>query len=204
MVENSKRSEAVHTKSLALLLGGSADNKSSLFLSRHDRLFIAVTLASSVLQLEKTSWLKRQWRSCDISFHCPDGSNVKASKKALAYPYISWKASAVMSDLESSTECTLLKKHLIRSEALFALGLVLDKDSNEAITELYTARRLLDRVYDESGGNYGDVVCRCLFCPFDVREASLDNDDFQQAVFDDIVTPLFNDLEAFEGPRKGK
>ena len=217
IAKQAKQSQSIHTKSLDLLLDESSNGGHGPNLTRHDRLYVAVTLASSVLQLERTSWLKKQWSSSDISFHYPDGSNRKNNRPALAYPYLSWKPSLLNSTGQNNADSSVLKTHLIRNECLFALGLALielcfgmtlsklekpqDKASNEAITRLNTARRLLDGVYDEIGCRYGDVVRRCLFCPFDVREASLDNDEFQEAVFNNIVTPLFQDLEAFGGSR---
>ena len=206
-------------------------------LSRRDRLYIATTLASSVLQLEGTSWLKRRWRSRDIAFYqslepqpnieqtsCPgpratgDLTRTFPQKSSMCSglaesPYLSWP---IASDIpkESSTSATSTDP-LVRNEALFALGLTLielsfghplsemqqpedlDENANELLTNLKTAKRLLNHVYDESGGNYGDVVRRCLFCPFDVRDVSLDNEEVQIAVLDKIVTPLTQDLEVF-------
>lgn len=105
----------------------------------------------------------------------------------------------------------------VRSEALLALGLTLvelclgrtlsemratdDNHAMDIVTRLNSAHSFLDKVYDESGCRYGDVVRRCLVCPFDFRDLSLDNDEFQGAVFDTIVTPLIQDLEASEGTK---
>ena len=47
------------------------------------------------------------------------------------------------------------------------------------------------------GIEYGDVVRRCLYQPFDVRELSLDIEEVQQKVLDDIVNPLVVSLNAF-------
>lgn len=46
-------------------------------------------------------------------------------------------------------------------------------------------------------GRYGDAVRRCLDCPFDFRELTFENDDFQEAVYDTIVVPLAQDLKDF-------
>lgn len=62
-----------------------------------------------------------------------------------------------------------------------------------------TAQRLLDIVYNESGERYEAVVRRCLFCIFHTRDVNFDNEDFQQAVFDDVVTPLATDYKIFRG-----
>ncbi|KAL8655055.1 MAG: hypothetical protein Q9226_003196 [Calogaya cf. arnoldii] len=179
-------------------------------LSRKDRLEIAVTLASSVLQLDGTSWLKSRWSSNDIYFHYKGGQMSHYSQ-----PYLSWQrccnidASCLMKSL------SVTSNHMIRNEVLLALGLTLvelcfgraltdlrrpeDMNGDETATRLATATRLHSRVYDEMGIPYGDVVRRCLFQLFDVRELSLDIEEVQQKVFDDVVTPLVDDLNNFNG-----
>lgn len=49
---------------------------------------------------------------------------------------------------------------------------------------------------------YGNVVRRCLFQLFDVRELSLDIEEVQQKVWDDGVTPLVDELNNFNGTGK--
>ena len=212
LVDDARRHPIMHIKSLDGLLEDSQYGSIKPRFSRRDRLCVAATLASSVLQLDETLWMKRQWKSSDIFFYYQEGHAMKKSEPCVTEPYLSWKPGKVTN---RPGEPPPLKAHLVHSEALFALGLTLielcfgktlsmmqepdDVDSNEAITRLNAARRLLDQVYDECGGSYGDVVRRCLFCPFDVRDASLDNDEFQEAVFDHIVTPLINDLNVFNG-----
>lgn len=169
---------------------------------------IAVTLASSVLQLSGTSWLKASWNSCDIFFHNKDG---QPSLSEQLYPYLSWQACCC--DALPPVEQLRLDNHMIRSEALLALGMTLvelcfgrtlaemrkpeDVITNETATRLRTATRLYNRVYSEMGTAYGDVVRRCLFQTFDVRELSLDIEEVQQKVLDDVVTPLVEDLNSF-------
>ena len=109
----------------------------------------------------------------------------------------------------------VVSNHMVRNEILLALGLTLvelcfgrtltdmrrpeDINGEETATRLATATRLHSRVYDEMGIPYGDVVRRCLFQLFDVRELSLDIEEVQQKVFDDVVTPLVDDLNNFNG-----
>ncbi len=178
-------------------------------LSRKDRLQIAVILASSVLQLDGTSWLKRGWSSVDIFFHYKDGQMSEHT-----YPYLAWQR-CCDTDLACSLESLSVSNHMIRSDVLLALGLTLvelcfgrtlanmrkpeDLDVNETATQLRTATRLHLRVYDEMDIPYGDVVRRCLFQLFDVRELSLDIEEVQQKVLDDVVTPLVDDLNNFNG-----
>ena len=209
-----KVGEGMDAKSLEDLLQVSKQRVPGFKLSRRDRLYIAVTLASSVLQLDGTLWLKRQWRSGDILFLPLEDR--KASAVDFAHPYVSWKVSpddantALIADAGRT-----IVAHRIPSEVLFVLGITLtelcfgqniydmrvqeDIDTSEIMTNFNTASRLIDHVYCESGSRYGDVVRRCLKCPPDVREASFDNEEFQEAVFESIVTPLRQDFEDFNG-----
>ncbi|KAL8939216.1 MAG: hypothetical protein Q9211_002839 [Gyalolechia sp. 1 TL-2023] len=200
----------VDSKSLANLLGTSNDQTTNPHLSRRDRLRIAVTLASSVLQLDKTFWLQPRWSSADIFFLFKD------SKTRFDQPYLSSRI-CVNSLYSHSQQPNIADEmaHIIHSDILFALGVTLielafgkalvemqrpeDTQSDEILTIIKTSHRILDLVYTESGGRYGDVVRRCLHCSFDVRDKSFENDDFQEAVIDLVVAPLMQDLEAFEG-----
>ena len=175
-------------------------------LLRSDRLQIAVTLASSVLQLDGTSWLESEWSSDDIFFH--DNSN-QPTQSSYSYPYLSWKHCINDVDTPGSFNTVSHETYAVRSKVLFALGITLielcfgkrivdmcvpeDEGQNEAIY------RLCGSVYSEMGSSYGDAVRRCLYQPFDVREISFDNEEVQQKVFDDIVTPLSDDLNIFLG-----
>lgn len=203
---------ATRSNSLGDLLSRSGSDFSSVPLMRSDRLRIAVTLASSVLQLDGTSWLKSQWSSKDIYFH--EKSN-QARIPSYSYPYLSWKLCRTDGNISGSSDLLFPGSCVIRSEVLFALGLTLielcfgstlakmhvpeDGNPNEATTEMKTAYRLHNSVYSEMGTSYGDFVRRCLYQLFDVRDMSLDNEELQQKVFDEIVAPLSDDLMNFNG-----
>lgn len=208
--------QGMDTKSLENLLQVSRPRGPGSSLSRRDRLYIAVTLASSVLQLDGTFWLKRQWRSGDILFLPLEDRRASAPRFDFAHPYVSWKVSSEDVDTALIADASRITiAHRIPSEVLFVLGITLtelcfgqniydmrieeDIDKTEIITNFNTASRLIDYVYNESGSRYGDVVRRCLKCPPDVRDASLDNEEFQEAVFESIVTPLRQDFEDFNG-----
>ena len=209
---NSTIVSEARSKSLGDLLSHTGDGPHSTPLSRNDRLRIAVTLASSVLQLHGTSWLEPQWSSKDIFFHEKDN---QASDPSYTDPYISWKLCTRNSGASGSFDTSSLRNRVIRIEVLYALGLTLielcfgkslaemrlpeDGDPNGTMTELATAYRLSDSVYYEMGFSYGEAVRRCLKQPFDVRDMSLDNEELQEKVFDGIVTPLDNDLLNFNG-----
>ena len=179
-------------------------------LSRRDRLQIAATLASSVLQLDGTDWARHQWRATDIFLISREGS-----KHAPLDLYITSKVPSKR--CQESNQTKPITEHLIRDEALVSLGLTLlelsfqrpleqlrapeDEDTAETRKDWNTAKRLLKYVADENGEEYKNVVRRCLDCHFDVDEddATFENARFQQEVFETVVAPLNRLLEAFDG-----
>lgn len=208
-VERTMRAK-VCSKSLKQLLQASGSYGTRL--SRKDRLQIAATLASSVLQLDGTSWLRAQWTSDDILFHNAEEEKVG---KAHKYPYLAWRQCLAPTVTSQSVPKLRAGKRVIHSEIIFALGLALvelcfgrtlselqtleDIDLHETAVTANTAMRLCNNTYDEMGDQYGDVVRRCLYQPFDVREMSLDNEQLQQKVLDDIIMPLIRSLQSFSG-----
>ena len=186
------------------------DHSDAESLSRRDRLEIAVILASSVLQLDGTSWLKNGWSSSDICFHHKDGKRSQYSQ-----PYLSWQRCCSAKSACPIPSLGAVGNHMIRNEILLALGLTLvelcfgrtltdmrkpgDINAGETTSRLATAARRHGRVYDEMGIAYGDAVRRCLFPLFDVRELNLEIEEVQQKVYDDVVRPLMDDLNNFDG-----
>ncbi|KAL8679575.1 MAG: hypothetical protein Q9186_004169 [Xanthomendoza sp. 1 TL-2023] len=172
-------------------------------LSWRNSLTIAAKLASSTIQLSGTGWLKEHWNSEDIIFLSQD----------YAQPYLSSNIPP-----ENGTDLSRFQSasiRQIRCGALSSLGITLvelcfgqrisllrspeDTDRNEALSDWNTAMRLIDYVGMERGERYGDVVRRCLECPFDIREKNLENEVFQRAVFDFVVLPLCGELKSFMG-----
>ena len=205
------------TTSLDSLLDPAEQGPLQSILSRRQRLNIAAILASSVLQLDRTSWLKSQWNSSDIYFHYREEEVVLNSGQSFPPPHVACRLSDSNSEPDHAVKSPVARAQQARSETLLTLGLALvelcfgrtlqkmqipeDVGQNKNLTRLNTAIRKLDEVYNESGGHYGDVVRRCLYCSFDVRDASLDDEKFEQDVFDYVVTPLIKDIEVFDGER---
>ena len=202
--------------SLAQLLSGKSLACSPLasvsgggvLLTRANRLSLALTVAASVLQLYETPWLDEYWSKDDILI------NQKSSGNLHEQAYIS----------KSFPESTVLPLNHQKSIlpvwniTLFTLGIVLielclgqsleklrtPEDLGEsgkatALTDIETARRLIDATYEEGGENYGDAVRRCIRCQFDSRETNLDNEEFRQKVYDGVIAPLEDDLKHFQG-----
>ena len=194
----------------ALLRKDWSKDKSSGF-SRKHRLNIAATLAMSVLQLDATLWLEERWNSDDVYFYCSQQHVLQPE----ADPYLRWSISPKRTKPEvqegvdeSSSSKMLLYLGVILVELCFGrclteLQTAAEFDTDDISTEKDLAKRLLSKVYDESGCRYGDAVRRCLDCPFDFRDLSFKNAKFQEAVYDTIVTPLMQDLQDFEGKEFG-
>lgn len=205
-----KHQKSLETQTLEDLLSSSLQSVGGLqrpacLFSRHDRLLLAAILASNVLQLHG-SWLKSDWRSRDIVF--PKASD--DGKAVVKQPYLAGHGVSTV----SSPTITTTTSPLIANAVLFPLGLVLvelslgqsisalrisdDDDTVEANANLKTGLRVLGRVYGDSGERYGNVVTNC-FRWSATRNSTADDDDFQQLAFQDIVSPLIEDLWTFEG-----
>ena len=161
----------IETTTLASLLKDRATIQTRL--SRADRLHIAANLATSVLQLETTPWLKPGWTSSDISFHdvIPRAGIPQRSSLAID-PYLSWRLEHAHKKSEiSAGERSLLLSYGVRNVGLLSIAFVLielslgktleemateeDHDPNAMISRRKTAIRVHEDVYYESGIHYG-------------------------------------------------
>ncbi|KAF2176892.1 hypothetical protein K469DRAFT_605562 [Zopfia rhizophila CBS 207.26] len=172
--------------------------------ARRDRLQLAVTLASSVLQLHETPWLDENWGKDNIFF-------IKRSDKTMyAHPFVSRHFN--LSNQPSTKSIPASMSRIIRNQTLYALGISLielwyGKPLSELhrpddgpqgtgdpridlMTEWNTADRLVDELYSEAGAKYSDAVRRCIRCDFDRRSSCLEDTTFQRDVYQGVVAPL--------------
>lgn len=178
-------------------------------LNRGQRLRLAVVLASSVLQLHETPWMERAWRKDDIMFIQTADGHLHGQ------PFISRNFSA---DETGKIGDKSNINHTIRNPMIFYLGVLLIElclgkplealkrtderaanGSDDPLLDWVAANRLIEDTYLEGGNRYGDAVRRCIRCDFDQREASLENDEFQRAVYQGVVALLEDDLRQFHG-----
>ncbi len=180
------------------------------FMSRRNRLYLGVVIASSVLQLHGTNWLQQTFRSSHFEFLRTGNSSIDYSRPYLSHPIVEPQESGHVQKAEATWIASI-----IPYQPLFALGVSLielslgqtlsslqeedDQGPDPLITESTTARRVLQKVFEESGLRYRDVVRSCIECNFENRVKDLNDEDFQQAVFDRIVAPLMEDLRVFDG-----
>jgi hypothetical protein len=173
--------------------------------TRSARLRLAITLASSVLQLHKTSWLDENLGKDNVFF-------IKRSEKIMYnHPFISQHFNQAVTS-NTTTPMTVTMSSIIRNQTLYALGVSLielwhgkalndlrvPEDGNitgnptfDLVIEWTMVNRLVDELYsDGAGPKYSDAVRRCIRCDFDRRTNELENAEFQKAVFQGVVSQL--------------
>ncbi|KAL4929905.1 uncharacterized protein BDV17DRAFT_51763 [Aspergillus undulatus] len=175
-------------------------------LSRRNRLYLAATLACGVLQLHG-NWLKQRWGTKDIVFV----HDLPSDAIMFDHPYLLWQA-ATSHLHDNSTEFP--SPNAIQNEILLPLAVALtelslgktiaalyttdDQADSELQVHFNTATRTLRRVYCESGSNYGDVVKECLYWSRNKGER-FEDPQFDESVFETVVSPLLKDFDYFEG-----
>jgi hypothetical protein len=180
--------------------------------TQYDKHKVAVDLASSVLQLYKTPWLNDDWTDNDVYFVHRPGA---LSSTLYEHPFIYRKFS---STIPSSSATRRQTQRVIRNQTLFNLGILLiEVLYGKSIEELQTpsdldcehtpgavwctAERLIneEEILLEAGPLYSDAVRRCIRCDFNKQNTSLDDQEFQQAVYEGVVNPLEKTLQRFRG-----
>jgi hypothetical protein len=181
-------------------------------LMQHDKFKVAVDLASSVLQLYKTPWLNDNWGDDDVYFVHRPGAPLSSIYQ---HPFIYRKFP--LPSASASPVNPPPARSIIRNQTLFTLGILLiELLYGTSIEELQTTKDLdcqgtpgavwctAERLVEEelaleAGQLYSDAVRRCIRCDFNLKTSSLDDQDFQQAVFDGVVAPLEKTLQRFNG-----
>ncbi|KAE9372484.1 hypothetical protein N431DRAFT_483268 [Stipitochalara longipes BDJ] len=190
-------------------------------LSDKDRLKIALTLASTVLQLYDSPWMDNVWSAQDIQFL--SSKSADSFDAPINGPFVSTsfrKPTSLAKPQQLASSGSSLADSLIPSKILFALAvmlveLCLDKTLVEMrqpssgeetvakkatlLDDYETAHDQLNAVYQKSGSNYGDVVQRCLKCAFDItpKQKRLDFEKFRYLVYEGVVAPLEDNYKKY-------
>lgn len=180
-------------------------------LSNADRRRLALSLALGTLRLHDTPWLSKLWDRNDITL-------LKQNGKILAdHPFVSTDLQDMGQQRPGQRrQCSFAPCAAVRNQTLFALGValielclgrpfdqlsapedLLPDGTKHPASDYFTAVRLLDAVYDEAGGKYGDAVRRCIYCEFDHPKPNLEDDSFCESVYSDVVVVLEEDLRQF-------
>jgi len=177
--------------------------------AQQDRLKLAITLASSVLQLHETPWLEDNWGKENIFFINRPG------KTHYDQPFVSQHFNTTTQNATPAVPNQM--SCIIRNQTLYALGVALielwyrkpidelyqdadgpqntGNDILDLLTEFETADRLAKALLSEAGARYSDAVRRCIRCDFDQRASSLEDAGFQKAVYQGVVAPLQADYD---------
>ena len=164
---------------------------------------LALILASTLLQLHATPWLKGCKSMHDIEFY-PVSSNT------IGEPYINKSFTSGPGQVAPPTSES---RAWVRNEAIFTLGVLLIElsygrpllayktaaDLNEGketmFTEYSVATRLAQNMAQREPPNYASVVMRCVFFTFDTP-ADLESAALQDRFHHDVIMPLqeLNDI----------
>ena len=166
---------AVHPRSDGLHL-----TRGNFPLNWAERLEIALTVASNILQLQQKPWLRDDWTKEDLSL-CKDRTDETKQHVLVSKP-------VPATELSDSARAAKVFG-LPRNKTLFALGVFLIElclgqafdslrslqdllDANghtNIMADLSVADRLTKHLYGEVGDRYGDVVRRRIHCDFSQR-----------------------------------
>ena len=169
-------------------------------LPQYERLHLALSLATAVLQYHTTPWLQGSWRSDDIYFFGIEEKTSAQESPSLSAPYLNVPIKGPNS---SSTHASIFPP-FVRNPILFGLGVVLleigyaktlrdlqqprdrQDGGQDYFTEYFTATRLASSISRELGSKYREIVTKCLFCDFgcgnDLNEAKLQNVFYRDVV----------------------
>jgi hypothetical protein len=191
-----------------LLLNGRAT------LSQKEQYRLSITLASSLLQLSRTPWLRATWGKTDIIFHraklslasTTDTLPVDVDHPYLAREHMSEPLMGIVrrptGDWNDASKFlglgVLLVEILSRQpiEKLHKDGDLGPNGEPNELTNLQVIRRYLRE--QESAGvislGFRSAIAHCLRC-FAAPEASVDNDDFARAAQEQIIGPLEMEMD---------
>lgn len=177
-----------------------------------DRLILAVQLASAVMQLHATSWLRQRWSGSDILFPIPTN---EADTTALRSPVIT----RVLDGCPPEDAHQLGSKIdlLVQDKTLYSLGVVLLElhwgkrlaeigngisyaQGDAEVLELLHATEHSHKLAQMAGEKYANAVRRCIR-GFDVDShlASLEKEEYKNMVQAQIVGELEEHLRQFTG-----
>lgn len=172
---------------------------------QYEKLRLAKSLATAVLQYHATPWLKTSWRSEDIFFFDCDGQSVPNGKLLLTEPHVNVKVKGF--DGQISETSSLAGRSLVRNPLLFGLGIVLieiaysstlqglrqprdlDNGQENQYTEYHAAKRLASSLGREMGASYGKIVQKLLYCDFGCGD-DLNDANLQARLHKDVVCEL--------------
>lgn len=182
-------------------------------LSKKERYSLALTLASSVLYLNSTPWLKDQWAAKDILFH---RTSTSARLIDFERPYV---MPAVLELVKGAPNGQTIRGFHNKNTVLLALAIALLELYFGTTAEKYQEDELgasdpslhqnpwllchmvhtwAEESQEDLSAAFLSAVRHCLRC-FSDPGASLQDSEFLQAAVEGIVLPLQEELHQFLG-----
>lgn len=173
-------------------------NQRHMILSEHDRLKLALLIASSLLQLYGSSWMPKVIRSQDI--YLIQGSDDPICDRFFvlqSLPHVKVSVEEEHHELTSMRNQPLFYLGVLLIELAFGKPLELlrserDKSSigSQFFTDYRTAKRLVDNVTSFLGPSYGSAVSRCIDGEFHSSEVGLEDSNLSHDVYTGVVMLL--------------
>ena len=173
------------------------------------QIFLAHSLAKAVLQFHATPWMANEWRLKDFAFFQADNEEISQSVQTMHMTAkfqdqtdLNCPTSSPNLDSPDTSDAQYL--YGVPNLILFSLGVALLEIGHKQPLEVYqkdrdpnltvTARRLA-QLPSALGQKYQLLAQRCLRCDFG-HGSELDKEELQIAVYNDVVLPLSDILEA--------
>jgi len=168
---------------------------SKITLTRRQRYLIALTLASSHLQLHSTPWISSQWSKTDILF-LRDSTN--PDKILLDQPYISRNFAPTQSTSDNPNDRSLSNLGIMLLELCFGTALE-DHEIRQKYSIGSTPNPFLDmvaalewspRAVEEAGPEFADAILWCLHNMPGSGESDWKLEKWREELFLKVVEPL--------------
>lgn len=190
--------------SLRQVISNVSKQKAAGGIGLYERLRLAKTLATAVLQYHSTPWLRISWRSEDVYFFDSGLASIKDTP-SLTLPHLNVKVKGPCGQLSRAS--TFLPHNMVRNPLLFNLGVILleiaytcnieslkspidlDNGRENRYTEFFAARRLAKSAKSDMGSTYHKIVEKLVECDFGCG-MELDDPQLQAAFHRDVICPL--------------
>jgi hypothetical protein len=200
-----------------------ATSMDNTVLFKLERITLAVNLASSLLQLHATSWFNERWNKRDILFLANNATMNLGSRRPprpvdierplLAQRFLSNGTTIPSTNLTlprpTHPNLSVLSLGIMLLELWFATPIearrlpsdLADGKPNSS-TDLTVAERWVkeNANLEDMPAGYWQAVSSCIYCFFQPmpRDKSLENPDFREAIWQNVVVPLERELQTWQ------
>ncbi|KAF2142808.1 uncharacterized protein K452DRAFT_307725 [Aplosporella prunicola CBS 121167] len=184
------------------LLNGVAKSR----LSKKERYTLAVTLASSILQLHASPWIGDHWSKRDIIFYRTISNTPRTIDIERPHVTQKLKPNPIQSNGKAfmNKNTTLLALGVLLLELYFGqsyedqLGVSFDEQMNTSMAVWANAYEWYQTEQEDLSAAFQGAIAHCFRC-FGDPSASLQDPLFLQAAIEQIVLPLQDELGQFLG-----